>query len=223
MFAIGIDSHFASSALANGNQFVYRNDDPLLQSALSHFKLDKAKETSLIDNWKNLAKTSYGAKVKFIGEVGLYTWKPLDDINSDSLIEVPVLTNESAEGATGFAKLVTALKFDIKTMIRDSISKKYPIVDNINGTDYVHCGIAFFGGGKNYGVFDMTEATRSNGTQYNIVGYSVGFGDLLDQAMLHYAAGSEPFFFYMFNSTADSFRYKDQLTVKDGDVINKNK
>lgn len=223
LFAIGIDSHFASSALANGNQFVYRNDDPLLQSALSHFKLDKAKETSLIDNWKNLAKTSYGAKVKFIGEVGLYTWKPLDDINSDSLIEVPVLTNESAEGATGFAKLVTALKFDIKTMIRDSISQKYPIVDNINGTDYVHCGIAFFGGGKNYGVFDMTEATRSDGTQYNIAGYSVGFGDLLDQAMLHYAAGSEPFFFYMFNSTADSFRYKDQLTVKDGDVINKNK
>ena len=221
LFAIGIDSHFASSALADGNKFVY-TDRAGLNSALNHFKLDKNSKTSLIDDWSRLAKTSYGAKVKFIGEVGLYTWKPLANVKSDSLIEVPALSNEALENATGFAKLVDSLQFDVAGMIENSISKKYPILDVVDGTDYVHSGIAFFGGGKNYGVFDMTEATRSDGSSYNITGYNVEFDDLLEMAMLHYAAGSEPFYFYMFNSSEGSFRYSDQTKAKDSDIVKKN-
>lgn len=223
LFAIGVDSHFASNALADGNRFVYNTNI----GALSHFKLDRDKKTSLIDSWKGLAKTSYGAKVKFIGEVGLYTWKPLEDVKSDTLIEVPALSGSGAAGSSssGFAYLVGILKFDVKNMIDNHISKDYPIVETNKetGIKYVHGGIAFFGGGKNYGVFDMTEAKSSGGSAYNIAGYSVGFDQLGDQFMLQYAAGSEPFFFYMFDTTDGSFKYNDQLICNDSSIINRKK
>ena len=224
LFAIGIDSHFSSQALANGNKFVYKNDK--LQNALALFKTDVENKKSRIDSWLNLSKTSYGAKVKFIGRVDLCTWKPLSDVNSDTLIEIPEGLKENTD--SDLSKLVNKLDFNVKVMLTNLVESSDPetrktFANLLYGTGkteqkQVHGGIAFFGGGKNYGVFDFTAASNMN----TIKGYEIPFdalkgSDGSSQSFLEHAAGSEPFFFYMFDSkgefTPSSSSYNDDSFV----------
>ena len=197
LFAIGIDSHFASHALADGNRFVYGGD--LISAAAALFKTENGK--SLIDTWLGLSKTSYGAKVKFVGEVNLYTWKPIDDVDSSTLIETPA----GALGETNFGKLVGKLNFNVKNMLisyNSSLvgSNRTSLIHNVGGTDHVHGGIVFFGGGKNYGVFDTTSAS---GASKDIPIFKVSFSDAgTEYAYLAYAAGNEPFYVAMFNASS---------------------
>lgn len=203
LLAIGVESHFSSYALADGRNFV-----ETLSSLGTSFK--KENGTTFLDSWKNLSKTSYGAKIKFVGEVNLYTWKPIDDVNSDTLIEIP-LKDEidklkdsiiyKIPDVQKFLTLVGGLKFDVKAMVNKYnewliASGKTQIVHTVDGTKYVHGGIVFFGGGKNYGVFDSTEATS---VSKNLPAYQVGL-DEVGSGYLKQAAGDEPFYFLMFDS-----------------------
>ena len=197
LFAIGVDSHFASKALADGNELVY--NDPQMNAIMRPFRINEKNKTSLIDTWDGLSKTSYGAKIKFVGRVDLCTWKHIDTVDSSSLIDIP----SGLSGASGFAFLTSKLSFDVAAMIEDHISLQHPLI--MDGK-YVHGGIAFFGGGKNYGVFDASESTNAV-----LNGYVVGFGDLGAANMLKHAAGEEPFVFFMLDATS-SFKYSHQLT-----------
>lgn len=172
IFAIGVDSHFAGSALADGSSYKFLN--------------------GLIDHWQGMAKTSYGAKLTFEGDVNMYCWKPLSEVDSSTLIEI-----------VGSSQYAEKLSFDVEAMVR-SISNKSgftSILTKYKGVDYVHAGIAFFGGGKNYGVFENATSDA-----YNT--YSIGLSDV-DAQHLEAAAGSEKFYFVIYDSSS-SFSPEEQ-------------
>ncbi len=166
IFAVGIDSHFAGAALHNGNEY----GSVLGDSASA---------------WHDLAKTSYGAKLRFEGEVKLYNWKPLSQIDSSTLIEIldtPAFADE--------------LEFNVGEMVQyvaDNAAEDSPyskIITKVNGEDWVHAGIAFFGGGKNYGVFD-------NATNLGLSSFPISLSDV-QKGFLTAAAGNEHFYFTLY-------------------------
>ena len=175
LFCIGLDSHFAGSALADGSGFL----------------------NGLIDSWYDLAKTSYGAKLTFEGDVRMYDWKDIENIDSSTLIEIL--------GKTSY----NGLNFDIKELIKElanNTEKTYlnTIAYNSGGTQYVHGGVAFFGGGKNYSVFETKDYDF-----YVLNGYEVKLSDV-GKEELQLAAGNEPFYFMLNDSTTQGFLPEDQ-------------
>ena len=62
----------------------------------------------------------------------------------------------------------------------------------------MHAGIAFFGGGKNYGVFEFKNAEQTQFSQ--LVGYEIGL-DEVDKGFLASAAGKEKFYFLLHDAT----------------------
>lgn len=197
IFAIGLDSHFAGMLLYDATK-----DFPSIAG---------------FESWKRLAKTSYGAKLIFKGDVRMYNWKKLDDIDSSTLI------SNNIQNLTGFGSntyRLTNLQFDVKAMVKDIANPepgetnynedfKY-VIDVINGVEYVHNGIAFFGGGKNYSVFENQVESVSFNHKFEI--YKVTFADV-EQDFLRHAAGNEPFFFVIYDALG-SFKYNDQQNLK---------
>ncbi len=172
IFAIGMDSHFAGAALHNGRG---------LGAINANFE-------KYLGKWYDLAKTSYGAKLYFEGDVELYNWKDIEDIDSSTLIEV--------KGTSGFD-----MELDIQQMIETALSKEPEKFKNIitpyNNKNYVHAGIAFFGGGKNYSVFDSQK-------QITLGHYDVSLADA-GQQILSIAAGEEDFYFFIYDNTSKVF------------------
>ena len=169
LFAIGMDSHFAGAALTDGSRVV------------EQFR----QLEGLLNGWENLAGTSYGAKVSFDGDVELYNWKPLYDVDSSTLIE-----------ATGNYAVFNNMTFDLKAMI-DALSKQSDYSNIVTEYDHkrmVHAGITFFGGGKNYCVFEA-----KNGTVLN--SYSMSFDDI-GRSELIWVAGKQPFYFFLYDNTS---------------------
>lgn len=161
IFAIGIDSHFSGEALQSGHSILGENSP----------------------YWKDLAKTSYGAKLKFEGEVKMYNWKPLSQLDSSTLIEI---MNTPAFG--------DKLNFDVAEMVRAVANQEKfsSIVSQKDGEDWVHTGIAFFGGGKNYGVFEYAENNEMASFEVSL--------DEVDKGFLTAAAGNEPFHFLLYTN-----------------------
>lgn len=197
IFAIGIDSHFAGLLLY---------DARTMFSSIAGFEA-----------WKNLAKTSYGAKLTFEGDVRMYNWKKLDDIDSSTLI------SNNIQNLTGFGNntdMISNLQFDVKAMVKDIATKEdgelnynesfKNVIDVIDGVEYVHNGIAFFGGGKNYGVFENNVQSVSFNHAFEI--YKISFKDV-EQEFLRHAAGNESFFFVLYDAIG-SFKYTDQQNLK---------
>ena len=182
IFCIGIDSHFSGPLLANGPA-----------------ALGNPNYNAMLGGWKNLAKTSYGAKLTFEEDVRIYDWKNLDDVDSSTLIEVIGFLNNDTFGK---------MELNVKQLVRDlSANKNYEtILVKYNEKDYVHGGIAFFGGGKNYGVFD-----NSNYTSHTLTGYTVSLSDTSVQ-YLALAAGSQPFYFLLHDRTS-SFSPQQQENI----------
>ena len=173
IFAIGMDSHFAGKML---------HDGPKAMPALSN----------LLGTWHDLAKTSYGAKLRFEGEVGLYNWKAIDDVDSSSLIEVKGVVANA--GGT-----VIEMELNVKEMLdaaknADGYDYKDIVTLHNGGKDYVHAGIAFFGGGKNYCVFDSDSSIVNQLAQYDVA------LDVVERPELILAAGNENFHFFIFNN-----------------------
>ncbi len=184
IFAIGIDSHFAGKALANGEQAGIDLNNTTLANFLKH--------------WKDLAKTSYGAKLTFKGDVRIYNWKNLEEIDSTTLIEI-----------TGESQFGDDLQFNVNELIKDI--QKNPNFANIvykkGSKEYVHAGICFFGGGKNYGVFDYDGYEWQKFTSYEI-----SLADI-NKAPLTAAAGEENFYFFLHDRTNINFLPEDQESI----------
>lgn len=184
IFAIGMDSHFAGELL-NG-------------------KGDDRYGAELLNGWHDLAKTSYGAKVTFENDVRIYGWKPIDEVNSKTLIE------SNVEGLN-----LPDMTFDVADIIKKTVEADQSAYGNLffkyGGVDYVHTGIAFFGGGKNYGVIE------NNISAANSLGAFSTYSTRLSQVgkdTLEYAAGSEYFHFMVYDGASD-FTYVDQLQLED--------
>ena len=178
LFCIGIDTHFSGGALADGRGLV----------------------GGLIDSWYDLAKTSYGAKLTFEGDVRMYDWKEVDKVDSSTLIEIL--------GNTSYDSLSFDLKEMIKTVANNSSKPQYKtIVYKKGGKQYVHGGIAFFGGGKNYGVFEAKNY------EFKILnGYEISLSDV-DKLELQVAAGTESFYFLINDSTTKGFLPDNQSNI----------
>jgi hypothetical protein len=97
IFAIGMDSHFAGTALAKGEVF-----SSIIGNAEG------------LKSWYNLAKTSYGVKLTLTGDVKMYCWNKLDRIDSSSLIEISGVLNMGALSND-------TLSFDIKDLVRNVV------------------------------------------------------------------------------------------------------
>ena len=217
IFGIGVDSHFAGTALEDGDAF-----------------RQYAGDTDALLAWKDLAKTSYGVKLTLSGDVRMYCWKVLDSVDSTSLIETMNGFNLGALNSSSLA-------FNIPDLVRAAVSRNSNLmnaiynpevnaeVKNGNGTwmsiwnrdanndgvkemqqyDKVHAGIAFFGGGKNYGVLEYKN--------FNFYEFSKPYEISLEDAgriELTLAAGTEDFYFVLYDSTTLNFLYEKQEEMR---------
>ena len=149
-----------------------------------------------ITTWKDCAATSYASALRIVGDVKMLDWKNLSNVDSSTLIEVtgdanPWLSMNVAEMMKEVAK--------VKSECRD-------IILNVGGTEYVHGGIAFYGGGYNYSYLDLTRANDET-KQFGV--YDVNISVLENSKdenirnqgkMLPLAAGEGDFRFYLYNN-----------------------
>lgn len=124
-------------------------------------------------------------------------WKNLSNVDSSTLIEV-----------TGDAN--PWLSMNVAEMMKE-VARQQPkecgdIILNVGGTEYVHGGIAFYGGGYNYSYLDLTRANDET-KQFGV--YDVNIDVLADSEnekikqqgeMLPLAAGKGDFRFYLYNN-----------------------
>ena len=191
IFAIYLDTHFAGEALRDGSKYF----------------------SGTLIGWKDLAKTSYGAKITLRNDVRLYSWKPIDDIDSSTLLENNLTSTE------GDINMFVKIKFDIKMLI-ESAAKSNPAYQNIlynyDAVDYVHAGIMFCGGGKNYSIVEnkITSDFNHKLNEYNIKLSNIVDEEGMNQGYLQTVSGNEPFYFLIYNSNS-TFTYETQLNLVD--------
>lgn len=149
-----------------------------------------------ITTWEGCAATSYASALRIVGDVKMLDWKNLSNVDSSTLIEVtgdanPWLSMNVAEMMKEVAK--------VEEKCRD-------IILNVGGTEYVHGGIAFYGGGYNYSYLDLTRANDET-KQFGV--YDVNISVLENSKdenirnqgkMLPQAAGAGDFRFYLYNN-----------------------
>lgn len=149
-----------------------------------------------ITTWEGCAATSYASALRIVGDVKMLDWKNLSNVDSSTLIEVtgdanPWLSMNVAEMMKEVAK--------VEEKCRD-------IILNVGGTEYVHGGIAFYGGGYNYSYLDLTRANDET-KQFGV--YDVNISVLENSKdenirnqgkMLPMAAGAGDFRFYLYNN-----------------------
>lgn len=141
-----------------------------------------------LPGWYDLAGTSYVSTLSLDGDVRLYDWKNIDHIDASTLIEG------------------MQMAFDIKDVL-NKVKLEHPEFEDLTtvkeGKTYVHGGIAFYGGGKNYSILNLDKFIGPNVDvnfkQYNIIVNDYG-GSL--KGALDKAAGREPFRFYMYGPNA---------------------
>lgn len=170
------------------------------------------------DGWRHIAATSFASALRLEGDVKIYDWKRLDKVDSSTLIET----------TSGLASGDNYLKLDISAML-DKVSG-YDFGKNISteidGVIYVHGGIAFYGGGKNYSVLVADPDNGINsfiGEAFN--NYNINLSILADGldpikdilnplylqgTLLPLAAGVEDFRFYIYGSNSET-SYLSQL------------
>lgn len=149
-----------------------------------------------ITTWKDCAATSYASALRLVGDVKMLDWKNLSNVDSSTLIEVtgeanPWLSMNVAAMMKEVAKVNTACS---------------DIILKVGETEYVHGGIAFYGGGYNYSYLDLTEANDET-KQFGV--YDVNISVLENSKdenikqqgdMLPRAAGKGDFRFYLYNN-----------------------
>lgn len=149
-----------------------------------------------ITTWKDCAATSYASALRIVGDVKMLDWKNLSNVDSSTLIEVTGDANDWL--SMNVAEMMKEVA-KVKSECRD-------IILNVGGTEYVHGGIAFYGGGYNYSYLDLTEANDET-KQFGV--YDVNISVLENSKdenirnqgkMLPLAAGAGDFKFYLYNN-----------------------
>lgn len=149
-----------------------------------------------ITTWEGCAATSYASALRIVGDVKMLDWKNLSNVDSSTLIEVtgeanPWLSMNVAAMMKEVAKVNTACS---------------DIILKVGETEYVHGGIAFYGGGYNYSYLDLTRANDET-KQFGV--YDVNISVLQNSEnenirqqgkMLPLAAGKGDFRFYLYNN-----------------------
>lgn len=189
IFSIGIDTHF-SGIMLDGHHLLSTK------------------------NWYDLAATSFATALRLEGDVRLYDWKKLSEIDSSTLIE-------TTGGADAY------LTFNIPAMLDklyDGGNNDFKdIFTEYNGEKYVHGGIACYGGGYNYAA-----VCTKNFTGENFRDYRINLSILADKetdklsnlylqgTLLPAAAGLEDFRFFIYGDGSESSYLKQLEQLADG-------
>ncbi|MCH5159710.1 MAG: Ig-like domain-containing protein [Clostridiales bacterium] len=196
LFAIGIESNFAGDFLYGG-----AGDNDL--------------KALIGDSWQHSGGTSFASVLNLVGDVRIYDWKDLSLVDSSTLIESP------AEGV-----LSGWLKLDISGMINyvvESNPLAYgQLITPVTDKQYVHGGIAVYGGGRNYSqvVLDGLNAELNDFTHVNI--NIKQLADSPDEnlsrqgTLLPYAAGTNDFNFFMYTADCNNNYGKQQSDIQNG-------
>lgn len=152
-----------------------------------------------LPGWYNLAGTSYPAILHLVGNVVLDDWKDIDSVDSSTLIDTNIQSDQQN---------LAFLKLNVGEMLKmvQTDSNYSSIVYNNGGKSYVHGGIVFYGGGKNYSILDTSEYTFEAFEQYNInISILSNSSDSVlgkQGDLLPLAAGSKDFRFVMLNANS---------------------
>lgn len=157
----------------------------------------------LLEGWNDLAGTSYPAILHLVGDVALDNWKELSTVDSSTLIT----TNLNSDQAT-----LAFLSLNVAEMLKavKTISGLDDILTTVGDKEYVHGGIALYGGGKNYSIVDMDEWDyKSDVHQYNVnisILSDCEENSVLQQQgdLLPAAAGKQDFRFIMYDATSEN-------------------
>ncbi len=188
LFAVGVESNFSGAVL-------YKNSE---ESGVN------------FEGWSGTGGTSFASVLRLKGDVRLYDWKKLANVDSSTLID----SNRKE------------FKFDISTIL-DFVCGKYPdrygdLLTEAGGERVVHGGIAFYGGGKNYSQLDTSglNAELKDFSTY-LVNISVlaesDDPDIKEQGgFLPIAAGNQDFRFYMYGSGSANGYAKQNYDAANG-------
>ena len=175
-----------------------------------------------ITTWKDCAATSYASALRIVGDVKMLDWKNLSNVDSSTLIEVTGDANDWL--SMNVAEMMKEVA-KVKEECRD-------IILNVGGTEYVHGGIAFYGGGYNYSYLDLTRANDET-KQFGV--YDVNISVLENSKdeniqkqgkMLPMAAGAGDFRFYLYNNKSsrnlswqENIKYQESQGMKIHPVV----
>lgn len=175
-----------------------------------------------ITTWEGCAATSYASALRIVGDVKMLDWKNLSNVDSSTLIEVTGEANDWL--SMNVAEMMKEVA-KVKKECRD-------IILNVGGTEYVHGGIAFYGGGYNYSYLDLTEANDET-KQFGV--YDVNISVLENSKdeniqkqgkLLPMAAGAGNFRFYLYNNKSsrnlswqENIKYQESQGMKIHPVV----
>ncbi len=191
LFSVGMESHFAGEYLHNSSA----------AGGLEHF----------LTGWNGLAATSYPAALRLVGDVIMADWKDISSVDSSTLIEVAPNSGVGGWLALNIAQMLQEVRNN---------PEYANIIKTESGKTYAHGGIAFYGGGKNYSMLDLSAYTfhKDELASYNInISILANSSDttLQNQGnMLPHAAGTEDFRFVMFDARS-SFDHHAQEQLSD--------
>ena len=153
--------------------------------------------------WKGIAGTSYPARIKMVGDVRFYDWKKVDSVNSDTLV-------------TGSQDILDRIGFnlDIAALISNYDGENASMLTKIfEGEQYVSGAVAFYGGGKNYSVLDVSMTDdRFNA----LTSFEVPLSMLGERVNLIYlSAGAEPFRFLLYGADSELSPEKQMSDIAD--------
>lgn len=198
LFTVGVESNFAGEYLYPGGESY----------------------NGLTKDWEHSGGTSFASVLRLEGNVRLYDWKDILLVNSSTLIESPV-------GAlSGWLNLNIASMLEYVTGLDTSYNGL--IETTSDGKKYVHGGIAYYGGGRNYACIDTEklESSLSDFTHVNVnIGILANGKDEMHQqgTLLPKAAGTHDFNFYMYgkDSANDFVKQKsdEQKGIKYKNVL----
>lgn len=192
IFCVGMDAHFAG---------------PMLVDAVKVFP----SFSGMLNGWKDISGTSYGAKLTFMGDVRVYDWKKINSIDSSTLIE-----NKMDD-----VYPYNMLKLNVKEMVEKLDNTTMVIHDG--NEQYVHGGIVFFGGGKNYCVFinngQSFTGLLPQGTTAEFNNYKISLKDV-GKEFLEKAAGDNPFYFMLYDANSIFTPQVQQKILEGGNAYN---
>ena len=179
LFSIGLESSFSGPALDGGRFNSWNFADY---------------------GWVDIAGTSYPTLLNLEGDVRIYDWKKLSNIDTSILIEGDLFD------------------FNLAKMLESVYNQGTftDIITEVDGEKYAHGGIVMYGGGKNYSL------VNSNITSAELGNYVVSL-DSLNSALtsvMKYASGKEDFRLLMYGKNSNFNYYKQVADIQSGEAYN---
>lgn len=194
-FAIGIDTHFAGNVLYNG----------------TFLGIDFSSWAGAIGLY-DLAATSYATHLTLEGDIKIYNWKKVSELDTSTLLSKIIQTSNDDFDVSKY--------FDIQSMIRSIL----------NGTEYlisednemlVHGGIALFGGGRNLSTVafnsqELKDSLSNDGEPIITAALDdTRFASGMKSQAIVYAAGYGEFKFYLYSGNDENNLYNEKVNIDD--------